>query len=252
MKKTIILALFLVFMISVPGAHADTLPAGCNVGDNFSATTGHRCIVPLRDCAVGDLFSAKTGAPCTATNYLPGCYSLNGYSITTGQKCDGAIVNVSTPIINPVPSIGTNQQLSTSMENTQSDTTALVAAKITAQDIVSNYISQNYMYRDYRIARAYNTLVATIAAATASTATPQTTVDAETDALNTTISAYNTVVQNMAATTVTIKTGTNVVTAHYVDNTILAIASSTSLEGATQIAEQYCQDNGITAPIVTQ
>lgn len=88
MKKLAFIGIFMLLVLSVPRAHADNLPNGCAAGDNFSSVTGQPC-TSQTDCQPGDLFSSETGLPCSS-NYLPGCLSTKGFSITTGNKCDGS------------------------------------------------------------------------------------------------------------------------------------------------------------------
>lgn len=94
MKKIYPIGVILFLIISVHTAQANTMPSGCRVGDNFSSTTGQPCTV--HDCGLGDVFSAQTGKPCTSLAYLPGCFSTNGYSITTGTKCDSSVKPITT------------------------------------------------------------------------------------------------------------------------------------------------------------
>lgn len=101
MKKTCIFVIALLLIFSTKIVHADTTyPDGCNADTEYSSTTGYPCAIP--DCSPGDLFSGVTGRPCG--NFIPGCYSTNGYSVLTGTKCD---------------SINSNQSIMENNETTQ-------------------------------------------------------------------------------------------------------------------------------------
>lgn len=100
MKKLLPLFFLLLGLATAPAfAHAADYPDGCTATTAYSATTGHPCTLP--DCAPGDLFSGVTGKPCGGTGFLPGCWSLIGYSVTTGTKCDTPAQSVA-PTVAPV------------------------------------------------------------------------------------------------------------------------------------------------------
>lgn len=128
MKKTYLIGVALLLILSVHTASASSYPDGCTATTKYSSTTGHLCSVPAT-CQPGDLYDSQTGQPCSQNAYLPGCNSLVGYSVTTGVRCDGAlqqVVDSSTPAIstgsisvtsdansayNPGLSVGSNQSV---------------------------------------------------------------------------------------------------------------------------------------------
>lgn len=142
MKKLLTIGIFILLIFSVHTVHADTLPSGCLAGDNFSSTTGYPCTLP--DCNPGDLFSGIDGHRCSTTAYLPGCYSINGYSVTTGHKCDGS--DTTQPITNnPAPTGNTNTQpmnnQSDSTDNTQPVSSTVAPIQLTPQQIQENALN---------------------------------------------------------------------------------------------------------------
>lgn len=249
MKKTYIFGIFLIFLGSfIQYAHADSLSSGCSANDTYSPTTGQLCVIS-QTCQPGDLYNSQTGSPCSGNTYLPGCFAGSIYSVTTGEKCDGSI-----PVQNVQP-IASNATLVAPIQTMNtSDTTALMAAKSNAESIIATYTSN--AYRDYRIVQAYQALEAAYANATADSASDQPTVDSQTTALTVAMTTYNNSIQEATQSTVKVtgdsSYGTVLIT--YSDGTKIPYASSTTFDGAEQIAQRYWTENNIVAPleIVTQ
>jgi hypothetical protein len=105
----------LLLLVSIQTVHADSLPTGCLAGYNFSPTTGQPCTLP--DCSPGDLFSGLTGKPCG--QYIPGCYSFNGYSVLTGTKCDSSEASIPSSIGSDTPIVPQSQSTTVNSDTLQ-------------------------------------------------------------------------------------------------------------------------------------